>query len=94
MKFNQRLPEEPSQPNPIGRCLDVGEGSCDFESIDRGGSHTGVTLNSVSDRGQAGHYDFHLVRATVTISMTAAASSMSCNGRGLALVWPPLRLPD
>src|SRR3954453_1266561 len=65
-KFSQRLPEEPSQPNPIGRCLDLGQGSCDLEHIDGSGSHTGASINSIPDCRQTGHDDFDLVQATLT----------------------------
>ena len=43
--------------------LDSNQGWCDLEKIDRGGSHTGVTV-SIPDRGQTGHDDFDLLQAT------------------------------
>ena len=73
-KFSECLPQEPSQPKTLRRRLRLSQGSCDLEGIDRGGSHTGITVNSIPDRGQAGHDDFDLLRATLTNFNDAGAS--------------------
>ena len=65
-KFSQCLPEKPSQPKPLGGRLDLGQGSCDLEGIDRGCSYTSVTVNSIPDCRQTGHDDFDLAQATLT----------------------------
>ena len=56
-KFSYCLPQESSQPKSLGRRLDLGQGSCDLEGIDRSGSQAGVTVNSFPDCRQTGHDD-------------------------------------
>ena len=54
-KFSQCLPEKPSQPKTLGRRLNLGQGSCDLERIDRRGSDTGITVIASQIAVQAGH---------------------------------------
>jgi len=65
-EFSQCLSQEPSQPKPLGRGLDLSQGSRDLEGIDRGGSDTGITVNSMPDCRQTGCDGFDLVQIALT----------------------------